>query len=74
MSLALACDVILADKNTYLTELFVGIGLLPDAGSMYFLPRMIGTQKTFEEGRAILLGAVAEFLGQIGMADDLKES
>ena len=48
MSLALACDVIIADKNTYLTELFVGIGLLPDAGSMYFLPRIIGTQKTFE--------------------------
>lgn len=48
MSLALACDVIIADKNTYLTELFVAIGLLPDAGSMYFLPRIIGIQKTFE--------------------------
>jgi 2-(1,2-epoxy-1,2-dihydrophenyl)acetyl-CoA isomerase len=48
MSLALACDMILAHEDAYLTELFVGIGLMPDAGSMYFLPRLIGTQKTFE--------------------------
>jgi 2-(1,2-epoxy-1,2-dihydrophenyl)acetyl-CoA isomerase len=48
MSLALACDIIVSDENTYLTELFVGIGLLPDAGSTYFLPRLIGTQKAFE--------------------------
>lgn len=48
MSLALACDLIIAQEDAYLTELFVGIGLMPDAGSMYFLPRMIGVQKTFE--------------------------
>jgi 2-(1,2-epoxy-1,2-dihydrophenyl)acetyl-CoA isomerase len=48
MSLALACDMIIADENAYLSELFVGIGLMPDAGSMYFLPRLIGMQKAFE--------------------------
>ncbi|MFT5886638.1 MAG: 2-(1,2-epoxy-1,2-dihydrophenyl)acetyl-CoA isomerase [Arcticibacterium sp.] len=48
MSLALACDIIIADESTYMTELFVGIGLLPDAGSMFFLPRMVGIQKAFE--------------------------
>ncbi|SOE22233.1 2-(1,2-epoxy-1,2-dihydrophenyl)acetyl-CoA isomerase [Spirosomataceae bacterium TFI 002] len=48
MSLALACDIIIADKNAYMSELFVGIGLMPDAGSMYFLPRIVGMQKTFE--------------------------
>jgi 2-(1,2-epoxy-1,2-dihydrophenyl)acetyl-CoA isomerase len=48
MSLALACDMIIADENAYLSELFVGIGLMPDAGSMYFLPRLIGMQKSFE--------------------------
>lgn len=48
MSLALACDVIIAQENAYLSELFVGIGLMPDAGSMFFLPRLIGIQKTFE--------------------------
>ncbi len=48
MSLALACDVIIANKEAYLSELFVGIGLMPDAGSMYFLPRIIGERRTFE--------------------------
>ncbi|MFT7436498.1 MAG: 2-(1,2-epoxy-1,2-dihydrophenyl)acetyl-CoA isomerase [Psychromonas sp.] len=48
MSLALACDIVIADEKTYMTELFVGIGLLPDAGSMFFLPRIVGVQKAFE--------------------------
>lgn len=48
MSLALACDLIIANKEAYMTELFVGIGLMPDAGSMYFLPRIVGMQKAFE--------------------------
>lgn len=48
MSLALACDILIAHEDTYMTELFVGIGLMPDAGSMYFLPRLVGMQKAFE--------------------------
>lgn len=48
MSLALACDLIIANKDAYMTELFVGIGLMPDAGSMFFLPRIVGMQKAFE--------------------------
>ena len=58
MSLALACDIIIANKNAYMSELFVGIGLMPDAGSMFFLPRIIGTQKAFElcsTGRKVLM-------------------
>ena len=73
MSLALACDVIIADKNTYLTELFVGIGLLPDAGSMYFLPRMIGTLKAFElcsTGRKIFM----EEAIQLGLVNKVVET
>lgn len=48
MSLALACDLIVANKGSYMSELFVGIGLMPDAGSMFFLPRIVGMQKAFE--------------------------
>ncbi len=48
MSLALACDIIIANEDAYMSELFVGIGLMPDAGSMFFLPRMVGIQKAFE--------------------------
>jgi 2-(1,2-epoxy-1,2-dihydrophenyl)acetyl-CoA isomerase len=47
-SLALACDVIIAQKEAYLCQIFVNIGLMPDAGSTFFLPRLIGMQKAFE--------------------------
>ncbi|MCF8326131.1 MAG: enoyl-CoA hydratase/isomerase family protein [Leadbetterella sp.] len=73
MSLALACDVIIADKDTYLTELFVGIGLLPDAGSMYFLPRLIGTLKTFElcsTGRKVFM----EEALQLGLVNKIVDT
>lgn len=58
MSLALACDLIIARDDTYMTELFVGIGLMPDAGSMFFLPRIVGMQRAFElcsSGRKIYM-------------------
>ncbi|GAB3256201.1 2-(1,2-epoxy-1,2-dihydrophenyl)acetyl-CoA isomerase PaaG [Larkinella harenae] len=47
-SLALACDVIIAADEAYVSLLFVGIGLLPDAGATFFLPRLLGSQKAFE--------------------------
>jgi 2-(1,2-epoxy-1,2-dihydrophenyl)acetyl-CoA isomerase len=46
-SLALACDVILASEKARFCRVFVHVGLAPDAGSTYFLPRMIGTARTF---------------------------
>ncbi|CAA9235231.1 MAG: Enoyl-CoA hydratase [uncultured Adhaeribacter sp.] len=47
-SLALACDVIVASEAASLTELFINIGLVPDSGSSFFLPRMVGSLKAFE--------------------------
>ncbi|MEA5461988.1 enoyl-CoA hydratase-related protein [Arcicella sp. LKC2W] len=47
-SLALACDVIIASESAKLSQIFVSIGLIIDAGSSYFLPRLIGLQKAFE--------------------------
>ncbi|GAB3333934.1 2-(1,2-epoxy-1,2-dihydrophenyl)acetyl-CoA isomerase PaaG [Larkinella ripae] len=47
-SLALACDVVITTDEAYLSLLFVGIGLMPDAGSTFFLPRLVGAQKAFE--------------------------
>ena len=67
MSLVLACDVIIAAEDTYFTELFVGIGLMPDAGSMYFLPRLVGPLRAFElcsTGRKVFM----EEAVQIGLA------
>jgi 2-(1,2-epoxy-1,2-dihydrophenyl)acetyl-CoA isomerase len=65
--------MIIANKNTYLSELFVGIGLLPDAGSMYFLPRMIGTLKTFElcsTGRKVFMDEAL----QLGLVNKTVDS
>jgi len=47
-SLALACDVIVASEEATLIEVFINIGLIPDSGSSYFLPRLVGTAKAFE--------------------------
>lgn len=47
-SLALACDLVIASEEATLIEVFVNIGLVPDSGSSYFLPRLVGTQKAFE--------------------------
>lgn len=47
-SLALACDTIIAADDTYLSLLFVQIGLMPDAGATFMLPRLIGISRAFE--------------------------
>jgi 2-(1,2-epoxy-1,2-dihydrophenyl)acetyl-CoA isomerase len=47
-SLALACDIIVAAEQATLIEVFVNIGLVPDSGSTYFLPRLVGMAKAFE--------------------------
>jgi len=45
MSLALACDIVLAAKSASFLQAFCNIGLIPDAGSTYFLPRLVGSGK-----------------------------
>lgn len=47
-SLALACDFIIASENASLIEVFVNVGLVPDSGSSYFLPRAVSPAKAFE--------------------------
>ena len=47
-SLAVACDVIIASETARMSQIFISIGLIIDAGSSYFLPRLLGSQKAFE--------------------------
>jgi 2-(1,2-epoxy-1,2-dihydrophenyl)acetyl-CoA isomerase len=47
-SMALACDMIIASEEASLIEVFINIGLVPDSGSSYFLPRLVGMAKAFE--------------------------
>jgi 2-(1,2-epoxy-1,2-dihydrophenyl)acetyl-CoA isomerase len=48
LSLALACDVRYAAESARLVVAFVKIGLVPDAGCLYFLPRLVGPAKSLE--------------------------
>ena len=48
LSLALACDLRLAAAGAQLIVAFVRVGLVPDAGSLFFLTRMLGLSKATE--------------------------
>jgi len=48
LSLALACDLRLAAAGVPLIVVFVRVGLVPDAGSLFFLTRMLGLSKATE--------------------------
>ena len=44
-NLALACDVVIATDSAYFVQAFTRIGLIPDAGGTYWLPRQVGAAK-----------------------------
>ena len=67
ISLALACDMRIASEQAAFATAFVKIGLIPDSGACYFLPRTVGlgnalelamTGDTVDAARALSLGLV----------------
>ncbi|MCH2490518.1 MAG: 2-(1,2-epoxy-1,2-dihydrophenyl)acetyl-CoA isomerase PaaG [Flavobacteriales bacterium] len=44
-NIALACDIVLASEKASFIQAFSKIGLVPDSGGTFFLPRIIGFQK-----------------------------
>jgi len=44
-NLALAADVVIASEDAYFVQAFTRIGLIPDAGGTYWLPRQIGSAR-----------------------------
>lgn len=55
-SLALACDLRIGSETARFSQAYVNIGLSPDGGSTYFLPRVVGTARAAElifSGRVI---------------------
>ncbi|MBT9385406.1 2-(1,2-epoxy-1,2-dihydrophenyl)acetyl-CoA isomerase PaaG [Pseudooceanicola sp. CBS1P-1] len=62
-NIALACDIVLAAKSAKFIQAFAKIGLVPDAGGSWSLPRLVG------EARAKGLALLAEPL-MAGQAED----
>jgi 2-(1,2-epoxy-1,2-dihydrophenyl)acetyl-CoA isomerase len=71
-SLALACDFRVASSKASFIEAFIHIGLVPDSGSSYFLPRIIGLGKALE--LAILGEKIsAEKAQELGLVYQISE-
>lgn len=55
-NLALACDFPIASDNARFCQVFIKLGIMPDFGALYFLPRLVGPVKAKElvyTGKAI---------------------
>ena len=44
-NIALACDIVVATQSASFIQAFSKIGLIPDAGGTFFLPRLVGTAR-----------------------------
>lgn len=71
-NIALACDIVLAARSAKFIQSFAKIGLVPDCGGTYFLPRLIGDARAM--GMALLAepisAGIAEQWGLIWRAVD----
>lgn len=69
-TLALACDILIAEEDSKLAMNFIGIGLVPDGGGHFFLKERIGTVNA---KKLIWAGDVldAKTANAAGLADEL---
>lgn len=75
-NIALACDIVIAAENASFNEAFVKIGLSPDCGGTFFLPRAIGEKlaaELFMTGESVTAERAAQFgmINRVVPAEDL---
>lgn len=79
MGLALACDLRMLSETAFFMSAFVNVGLIPDSGSAWFLPQMVGVSRAMEitmTGRrvpadeAIEIGLAHRIVAQDGLVED----
>lgn len=82
MNLALACDIRIASEQATFCEAFARLGLFPDFGGMYFLPRLVGaaraaeliwSMRTISAAEAASLGIVNHVVPQESFAEETKK-
>lgn len=82
LSLAMACDVVVASSSAVVSCAFAKVGLVPDCGALYFLPRRVGIGKAKElvfSGRrvkadeALQLGLVDRVVSLADLQDNVQE-
>lgn len=80
LSLALACDLRVASNEAKITQAFVKIGLIPDSGGSYLLPRAVGYSKALElsitgdlidANTALAVGLVSRVVQAASFRDDV---
>jgi 2-(1,2-epoxy-1,2-dihydrophenyl)acetyl-CoA isomerase len=71
--LAFACDLRIASEAAYVQERFVKIGLMPDGGGTFWLPRLVGTARAMQ---MILMAEKidAARMKELGLALDIVPS
>ena len=81
MSLALACDLVVAAEGARFTMAYTKIGIAPDGSSTFFLPRLVGAKRAYEliarnaplsAAEAQSLGLVNQVYGDEGFAAQAK--
>lgn len=82
MNLALACDIIIAADKAKFSEIFINVGLVPDAGGLFFLPQLIGpmrakelcfTARRIDAEEALRLGLVNKVVPQEKLIEEAME-
>ncbi len=73
LSLACLCDIRISAENAKFSVAFTGVGLAPDTGLLYFLPKIVGLSKAAEMA---LMNAVltAEEARRIGLVTSIAKS
>ncbi|MFJ8259302.1 enoyl-CoA hydratase/isomerase family protein [Peribacillus asahii] len=72
VSLAVACDMVIASRSASFIQSFAKVGLIPDLGGIHFLPKLIGRHRALE---LMFLGekVSAEQAHDIGMINRVVE-
>ncbi|PKD45052.1 enoyl-CoA hydratase-related protein [Rhodohalobacter barkolensis] len=80
-NIAFACDIVVAAKSTQFVQAFSKIGLIPDSGGTWFLPRLVGLARTnfmylldekISADQAVNLGLIYKAVGNENLEDEIN--